>query len=135
MRWTYLPTEEKEIKLQLENNPTGWMNEWAYWHEVKVSILPLSKKKKTSAKEQSQGNLYFRQAQSWADEARAPGWKHDPCQALERVRLAYRGDRSRGRGIPERCLRFGGCRHHRDLLHGARWTAFSTPSSRNLMLS
>ena len=45
--------EGKEIKLELENNPTGWMNEWAYWHEVKVSILPLSEKKKTSAKDKA----------------------------------------------------------------------------------
>ncbi len=47
------PYEGKEIKLELENNPTGWMNEWAYWHEVKVSILPLSVKKKTSGKDKA----------------------------------------------------------------------------------
>ena len=38
--------EEKTVDLQLENNPTGWMNEWGYWNEVKVIIFPLGRKKK-----------------------------------------------------------------------------------------
>jgi putative membrane-bound dehydrogenase-like protein len=40
------PYGGKEINLQLENNPTGWGNEWAYWNEVKVAIVPLSLKKR-----------------------------------------------------------------------------------------
>ena len=34
------PYAGKTVDLQLENNPTGWMNEWAYWNEVKV-IIPI----------------------------------------------------------------------------------------------
>jgi hypothetical protein len=30
----------KKIKLQLENQPSGWRNEWAYWNEVKVISIP-----------------------------------------------------------------------------------------------
>ena len=30
----------KTINLQLENFPSGWHNEWAYWHEVKVTSKP-----------------------------------------------------------------------------------------------
>ncbi len=30
----------KTINLQLENFPSGWHNEWAYWHEVKVVSSP-----------------------------------------------------------------------------------------------
>ncbi|MDG2213962.1 MAG: hypothetical protein P8M70_09040, partial [Verrucomicrobiota bacterium] len=30
----------KKIKLQLENQPSGWRNEWAYWNEVKVMSIP-----------------------------------------------------------------------------------------------
>ena len=26
----------KKVKLQLENHPSGWSNEWAYWHSVKL---------------------------------------------------------------------------------------------------
>jgi len=31
------PYAGKTINLQLENFPSGWRNEWAYWHEVKVT--------------------------------------------------------------------------------------------------
>ena len=31
------PYAGKTINLQLENFPSGWHNEWAYWHEVKVT--------------------------------------------------------------------------------------------------
>ena len=34
----------KTIKLQLENFPTGWHNEWAYWNEVKVVSTSLDAK-------------------------------------------------------------------------------------------
>jgi hypothetical protein len=30
----------KTIKLRLENYPNNWSNEWAYWHEVKVTSKP-----------------------------------------------------------------------------------------------
>ena len=30
----------KKIKLLLENQPSGWRNEWAYWNEVKVMSIP-----------------------------------------------------------------------------------------------
>ena len=30
----------KTIHLELENFPSGWSNEWAYWHEVKVVSSP-----------------------------------------------------------------------------------------------
>ena len=33
----------KKIKLQLENQPSGWRNEWAYWNEVKVMSIPDTK--------------------------------------------------------------------------------------------
>ena len=35
------PFAGKTINLQLENFPSGWRNEWAYWHEVKVVSNPL----------------------------------------------------------------------------------------------
>jgi hypothetical protein len=34
----------KKIKLQLENQPSGWSNEWAYWNEVKVNSAPITEK-------------------------------------------------------------------------------------------
>ena len=39
----------KEINVQLENYPTDWRNEWGYWHEVKVSTLPLAAFRNTTA--------------------------------------------------------------------------------------
>ena len=33
----------KKIKLQLENQPSGWRNEWAYWNEVKIISSPKTK--------------------------------------------------------------------------------------------
>jgi len=41
------PYAGKEINLQLENQPTDWRNEWGYWHEVKVSSVPLVSLKNT----------------------------------------------------------------------------------------
>ena len=33
----------KKIKLQLENQPSGWRNEWAYWNDVKIISSPGTK--------------------------------------------------------------------------------------------
>jgi type 1 glutamine amidotransferase len=41
------PYAGKQINLQLENYPTDWRNEWGYWHEVKVSTVPLASLKNT----------------------------------------------------------------------------------------
>ena len=30
--------EGKRVKLELENRPTGWNNEWAYWNEVSLAV-------------------------------------------------------------------------------------------------
>jgi len=38
----------KEINVQLENYPTDWRNEWGYWHEVKVSTVPLASLKNSA---------------------------------------------------------------------------------------
>ena len=43
------PYAGKEIHLQLENQPTEWMNEWAYWHEIKIDAMPFASFKKPSA--------------------------------------------------------------------------------------
>ena len=43
------PYGGNEINLQLENYPTDWRNEWGYWHEVKVSTVPLASIKNTVA--------------------------------------------------------------------------------------
>jgi hypothetical protein len=43
------PYAGKVINLQLENYPTDWRNEWGYWHEVKVSTVPLASLKSMSA--------------------------------------------------------------------------------------
>ncbi len=32
----------RKIKLQLENHPSGWRNEWAYWHSVRITSAPIA---------------------------------------------------------------------------------------------
>ena len=31
----------KEVELKLENYPSGWRNEWAYWHSVRLNSKAL----------------------------------------------------------------------------------------------
>jgi putative membrane-bound dehydrogenase-like protein len=45
----------KDVKLEVENAPTAWHNEWAYWHEVKiVSDQAATEAQKTPVKEKAQ---------------------------------------------------------------------------------
>ena len=52
------PYAGKTVDLQLESNPTIWMNEWGYWNEVKVIISPLGLKKTDTIK-QGQGSIHL----------------------------------------------------------------------------